>query len=116
MSPRKSSTSSDRPSSRPRYLAVEVAGDQPFPAAPLLERLLLQELGRPDPIFRLIRSEGPRALLRVDHRSVGAARLAWNGPLAPAGPSLRTLLSYGTLRKGKEWLRHPRPPLRVGPL
>jgi len=104
VSPRKSSTSSDRPSSRPRYLGIEVAGVQPLPI-PALERELARRLDRPGIEVRVIRLEGRRALVRIPHTSVAAARAGWNAP-APAGALvLRTLRSYGTLRKGKAWLR-----------
>ena len=111
MSPRKSSTSSAEPTRRPRYLGLEVVGAQPIPPRHL-ERELLRRLavaGARTPDLRLIRFEGQRALVRIDHLEVARARSAWNGPASPTdgtGPiGVRTLRTYGTLRKGKAWLR-----------
>jgi hypothetical protein len=110
VSPRKSSTSSGNLSHRPRYLAVEVAGDLPIPPRQL-ERELQRRAsrpGRPPLDLRIIRIEGRRALVRVAHLDVASARAVWNGPATdPIAPpfSLRTDRSYGTLRKGKAWLR-----------
>ena len=104
MSPRKSSTSSGNPRfDRPRYLLVEAAGAGTLsPRA--LEGLLgarLAELPEPRPRFRIIRTEGAHALVAVAHTDVGRCRIVWN---RPGDASLRTLRSYGTLRKGKSWL------------
>jgi len=55
-------------------------------------------------MFRLVRSEGRRAIAEVDHRSVGRARAAWNGA-APTGPALETRRTWGTLVGAKNWLR-----------
>ena len=112
MSPRKSSTSSANRSPRPRYLAIEVAGEPPFAARSLEHELRrrLEGAGRSSPALKIIRLEGRRAIIRVDHLDVSAARVAWNGPNAartPGGLSLRTLRTYGTLRKGKAWIRSP---------
>ncbi len=112
MSPRKSSTSSAEPAlSRPRYLAVEVAGDQPIPPSrfELELRRRLTEVSGPDPLFKIVRFDGSRGLVRIGHRNLLAARRAWNLPVNPAARSMpvRTLRSYGTLRKGKLWMRSP---------
>jgi hypothetical protein len=117
VSPRKSSTSSaEPPPPRPRYLGIEAAGD-----LSLSPRALERALGRPfaaraadpAPAIRVIRVEGSRALVRVPHRFVAAARAAWNGPVETAGGAtlrLRTHRTYGTLVKGKRWLRARRRP------
>ena len=112
MSPRKSSTSSGSENSflRPRYLSVEVAGDLPH-AGRLIERELLRRLevaGVHRPTVKMIRWEGTRGLVRVPHTDARRARDAWNG--SSRGPdgsvlTLKTLRSYGTLRKGKAWIR-----------
>ena len=117
MSPRKSSTSSGSPATvqRPRYLAVEVAGE-PFAESPRwleqsLAARLRSRLGRDSPV-RVIRLEDGRALVRVEHIAATAARASWNGPLTgPAGEVLtvRTHRTHGTLRVGKLWLRRRRP-------
>ena len=116
MSPRKSSTSSGNRFERPRYLLVEAPGAGTL-SPPSFEALLAARLpsapgGRLR--FRVIRSEGRHALVAVAHTEVEAARSAWNAPERPGVPGLRTLRSYGTLRKGKEWLvAHYRPPRPV---
>jgi hypothetical protein len=59
----------------------------------------------------VIRLEGRRALVEVAHRWVPTAREAWNGSLeTPGGAvlSVRTHRTYGTLLKGKRWLRAAR--------
>ncbi|MGI0131530.1 MAG: hypothetical protein ACREDK_00300 [Thermoplasmata archaeon] len=114
MSPRKSSTSSGRPVAlRPRYLAIEVAGDQPL-SPRYLEGALVARLGLLDVPgrVRLIRAEGNRALVEVPHRAVAAARIAWTGAwTTDRGAPLATVTrrTYGTLVKGKVWLRGARP-------
>jgi len=88
-----------------------VAGDQPVPP-PRFEselRRRLTELAGPDPLFKVVRFDGSRGLVRVGHRSVPAARQAWNalGGSPGAALPLHTARSYGTLRKGKAWMRSP---------
>ncbi|HEY6238837.1 MAG TPA: hypothetical protein VIZ68_06605 [Thermoplasmata archaeon] len=87
---------------------------QPIPPRHL-ERELLRRLiaaGAPTPDLRLVRFEGQRALVRIDHLEVARARSAWSDPGTPPTPSgsigLRTVRTYGTLRKGKAWLRSRR--------
>ena len=117
MSPRKSSTSSGRSAKpeRPRYLAVEVAGEPFAPSPRWLEQSLstrLRGVLTVETPVRVIRLEAGRALVRVDHRAAPAARAAWNGPMTgPAGEALtvRTHRTHGTLRLGKDWLRAGRP-------
>jgi hypothetical protein len=112
VSPRKSSTSSGSDNSflRPRYLSVEVAGDLPY-AGRLIERELLRRLevaGVHRPTVRMIRWEGTRGLVRVPHTDARRARQVWNGTSrSPDGSvlTLKTGRSYGTLRKGKAWIR-----------
>lgn len=106
-SPRKSSTSSGRaPRRRARYLGVEVAGE-PLPSlSPARwESWLRGGLADPTSVpFRLVRFEGPRAIVEVGRRDVAAARAAWNGPRA-VGPGLRlrTQRTWGTLLGAKAW-------------
>jgi hypothetical protein len=105
VSPRKSSTSSGNRFDRPRYLLVEVAG-LPSPSPRQLEGLLRARLGGPlgAAPFRVIRVTGPLALVAVAHTEAPAFRTAWNAPAAPGAGRLRTLRTFGTLRKGKAWL------------
>ncbi len=114
MSPRKSSTSSaNPPSPRPRYLGLEVAGDQPvsprWVERELARRLTAEEPPAPLP-FRIIRWEGRRGLLQVNHLDVPRARRLFNATIQDsAGRTARftTYRTWGTLRKGKEWLNRP---------
>jgi RNase P/RNase MRP subunit POP5 len=116
VSPRKSSTSSAEPVSRPRYLGVEVVGE-PFVPRPWLEETLRRTLSIASPPPgagvrrpRIIRLERSKALVEVGHRWASEARAAWNGPVT--GPSgrpvaLATRRTWGTLKDGKLWLRRP---------
>ncbi len=114
MSPRKSSTSSGNLSPRPRYLGVEVAGVTTFPPRWLereLARSLAETLRAPAEV-KLVRFAGPRALVRITNRTMGAARAAWNASLpGPMGRpvAVATRRTFGTLRKGKMWLRGSSP-------
>jgi hypothetical protein len=113
-SPRKSSTSSGNRFERPRYLLVEVAG-VPTLSPRALESMLsgrLHASGTPIP-FRVIRTEGACGLVAVAHVDVPAARTAWNPSGGRPEASIRTLRSYGTLRKGKEWMVRRRTPFAV---
>jgi len=114
VSPRKSSTSSGKatpsPVRRPRYLGLEVAGELLPPLSPHAWESLLAErwlaAGEPAPRFRLIRSEGRRAIVEVDHLDVPRARVAWSGPLrAPAALTLVSYRTWGTLVGAKAWIR-----------
>ncbi len=110
MSPRKSSTSSARRTPRPRYLGVEAAGElvPPLPArgweAALRSAWARVEAG---PLrLRIVRSDGRRAIVEVEHTALPSARAAWNGPVAaPAGLTLRTRRTWGTLVGAKRWWR-----------
>ena len=112
MNPRKSSTSSANSfPPRPRYLGIEVAGDPSF-SSKVLERRLAAALERlgPGPRVRVIRWEPPRALVEIDHGWAARARTAWNaslgGPADGGAPvAIATRRTWGTLRKGKAWLR-----------
>ncbi|MCI4344047.1 MAG: hypothetical protein L3J87_00270 [Thermoplasmata archaeon] len=58
--------------------------------------------------------EGRRALVEVDHRTAPLARAAWNVPISgPAGApvGIVTVRTWGTLVKGKAWLRRPSGPI-----
>jgi hypothetical protein len=78
-----------------------------------LERALGDRLAAstaPGVRVRLIRLEGRRALIEVDHRAALLARTAWNGPIPGPGGSpvgVSTVRTWGTLVKGKAWLRRP---------
>jgi len=73
------------------------------------ESLLAERLARgdgPAPRFRLVRSEGRRAIAEVDHLSARRAREAWAAPPPdPNEPTLRPHRTWGTLVGAKEWLR-----------
>jgi hypothetical protein len=115
--PRKSSTSSGNRFDRPRYLLIEVAGVPPLsPRA--LETILGGRLSAAGTLlkFRVIRTEGAHGLVAVSHLDVPAARNAWNGPRDRPSGSVRTLRSYGTLRKGKAWILRQRTPRVVPPV
>lgn len=111
MSPRKPSTSSARPlPPRPRYLGLEAAGAL-LPPPRLLEaalrRAIAERAGGPVPV-RVIRVEAGRAIAEIPHLALDPARAAWNGPLElPGGTRLpiATRRTWGTLLKGKAWLR-----------
>ncbi|HYB79211.1 MAG TPA: hypothetical protein VEG66_05570 [Thermoplasmata archaeon] len=114
MSPRKSSTSSGKatpsPARRPRYLGLEVAGELlPVLSPRAWENLLADRLvaaGEPSPRFRLIRAEGRRAIVEVDHLTAARARTAWSGPIrAPGAPTLIPYRTWGTLVGAKAWMR-----------
>jgi len=114
VSPRKSSTSSGRRSDapRPRYLGLEVAGEHLPSLSPrgweeLLRGLFDPALGALP--FRLIRSDGRRAVVEVRHRTVTSARAAWNVAL-PDGGRLTTVRTWGTLVGAKRWLVSRRRP------
>ena len=110
MNPRKSSTSSANPSARPRYLGIEVTG-VPTLSARWLEQVLANRLAEgigQRPRIRVIRHEGPKAIVEVDHRLAPAARDAWNCTIhgvAPGTLLIRTVRTWGTLLKGKVWIR-----------
>lgn len=116
MSPRKSSTSSGKPRRvRPRYLGLEVAGEHFPPLSPRAwEHLLAERLasaGPPTPRFRLIRSDGRRAIAEVDHLFAGRARAAWStgAPVTGGGVAISPQRTWGTLIGAKAWLREGRP-------
>jgi len=112
---RKSSTSSGRPRRpRPRYLGVEAAGGEPFPLSsstawvPRL-RDAFDAAGLAQVPFRVVRTEGPRAIVEVEARHVPAARRAWNPEMQGArGCSLGTTKTWGTLQGAKAWLARAR--------
>jgi RNase P/RNase MRP subunit POP5 len=110
---RKSSTSSGKPTLRPRYLGVEVAGEPSLSPRSVEQELRrrLEAIGAHQPTFQIIRWEAGRGLVRVAHYDVRRAREAWNyrGP-GTLGQllSVRTDRTYGTLRKGKAWLNGAR--------
>jgi hypothetical protein len=107
--PRKSSTSSARRQrARARYLGVEVAGE---PVPPTASRLwqawlhrALEEAGAPELAFRIVRSDGPRAIVEVALPDARTARLAWNsGSVVPGRGRLCTARTWGTLIGAKAW-------------
>ncbi len=101
---------------RPRYLGIEVAG-KPVPRlAPAAWHDLLNHRWKAQteaPMrFRIIRSEGPRAIVQVDQRTASIARVAWNATLdTDDGRSFRvsTVRSWGTLVRAKTWFREALP-------
>jgi hypothetical protein len=113
-SPRKSSISYDKRSPpRPRYLGIEVAGSHPPPGSShaweAVLRARLVRAGVSPVFFRLIRSEGTRAVAEVDHRTAALARAAWEATEeAPPDLPLVPRRTWGTLVGAKAWLRRPR--------
>ncbi|MCI4372158.1 MAG: hypothetical protein L3K02_00720 [Thermoplasmata archaeon] len=57
--------------------------------------------------FRLIRSEGPRAVVEIEHRQVSDARTLWTGAIE-GQLTLATVRTWGTLVGAKSWLGGPR--------
>jgi hypothetical protein len=106
VSPRKSSTSSGRRSDapRPRYLGLEVAGEHFPPSSSRGWESLLRDRSHGTVPFRLIRTEGRRAIVEVGHHNLAEARAAWNGR-AGDGPPITTERTWGTLLDAKAWLR-----------
>jgi hypothetical protein len=56
--------------------------------------------------FHLIRAEGRRAIVEVDHRQALPARSAWTTP-DPSGFAVAPRRTWGTLVGAKAWLREP---------
>jgi len=114
VSPRKSSTSSGRsPAQRPRYLGIEAAGEHlPALSPRTWEGLLGERLSRAGVTvrkFRLIRAEGSRAVVEVDHRAARRAREVWSeGPNGPGEVRFVPYRTWGTLDGAKRWLREAR--------
>ncbi|MCI4368061.1 MAG: hypothetical protein L3K09_00645 [Thermoplasmata archaeon] len=85
----------------------------PLPTARRLEELLGElfiEAGEPRPKLRIIRGQGRRLLVEVDQFVASRARLIWNASVkGPRDGTMRlsTSRTWGTLRKGKLWLRTP---------
>lgn len=83
-----------------------------------IEALLTERLAAlPSEIrYRIVRSEGHYVLVSVSHLHVPAFRAAWNGEVAGRpGISVRTVRSFGTLRKGKAILARHRGAAALGP-
>jgi len=55
--------------------------------------------------FRLIRSDGYRAIAEIDQHRLAATRAAWNAPVDGGDARLATRRTWGTLRGAKAWLR-----------
>ncbi|MGP8078203.1 MAG: hypothetical protein ACLQD8_02180 [Thermoplasmata archaeon] len=95
-----------------------MAGSHPPPGSPhawdAVLRARLVRAGISPASFRLIRSEGSRAVAEVDHWTAAPARAAWAAPPA-ASPDLPLVprRTWGTLVGAKAWLRGP--PRRGGP-
>ncbi|HYB78369.1 MAG TPA: hypothetical protein VEG66_01225 [Thermoplasmata archaeon] len=91
---------------------------EPLPAlSPRAWELLLSDrlaaAGEPTPRFRLIRSEGRRAIAEVDHLSAARVRAAWAASASGAtAPTLIPYRTWGTLVGAKKWLRGRRAPAR----
>jgi hypothetical protein len=118
---RKSSTSSGSRPRRPRarYLGLEAA-TEPFPSTSpsvwvgRLRRALV-DAGSPGLPFRLVRSEGRRAIIEVEALDAPAARRAWNRDVGP-DDRMRTERTWGTLVGAKAWIgRARKAPRRDGP-
>jgi hypothetical protein len=109
-SPRKSSTSSGRRErARTRYLGIEVAGEPLPPVPPARWSAWLSEpLGRAGlarVAFRIVRTEGRRAVVRVGALDAPVARRAWDGATVGGGTvALTTARTWGTLVGAKRWL------------
>jgi RNase P/RNase MRP subunit POP5 len=60
--------------------------------------------------FRLLRSDGRRALVEVDHRAAVEVRAAWTTAWSTPESTveLATRRTWGTVRGGKAWLRGDR--------
>ena len=69
----------------------------------------LRDAGTPALPFRLVRSDGRRAVVRVDTRSLPDAKRAWNRLEGRVGgaPLLVTRQTWGTLVGAKAWLARP---------
>jgi hypothetical protein len=108
VSPRKSSTSSGKRTVRRRYLGLELPGE-PFPPPPARwwEAVLRRRFDRAavPGRFRLIRTDGYRAVAEVDQLRAAAARAAWNAPATDGDAAVVTRRTWGTLRRAKRWLR-----------
>ncbi len=110
-SPRKSSTSSaDRSPPRSRYLGLEAAGPYPAPGSPAdwatELRVRLDAVGLAATPFRVIRANGPRAIVEFDHRAVSAIRRGLERIGSDGrGRTLRPFRTWGTLVGAKAWLR-----------
>jgi hypothetical protein len=116
-SPRKSSTSSANEGSptRPRYLGIEAAGELLPPSPTAWESMLrrrLEAAGVTGARLRVIRSDGARAIVEVDHRIAVRARGAWSGEPSGGDRRLASTRTWGTLRGAKAWWRSgpPAPP------
>jgi hypothetical protein len=83
-----------------------VAGEHLPPLTPRGWEAVLRERVAPrasDVPFRLVRSSGARAVVEVGHRTLAAARAAWNSS-RPDGVRLTTVRTWGTLVDAKRWL------------
>jgi hypothetical protein len=118
VSPKRSSTSSGNPLSRPRYLGIEVVGDASF-SPRILERWLSDRLtvDGSSPKLRVIRVDGGRALVDVPHMWAHRARVQWTGRWTASDGTrleMRTHRTWGTLVGGKRWLRRREMPGETG--
>ena len=122
------SPTAQRPT-RSRYVGVEVEGGEPPSIRELGHLLALRLAGGPQrglpaplPWLRVVRAQGPRAIVEIAHTDLASARTAWNGPLSeapePRGPpalgargrlSVRTRRTWGTLKDAKLWLARASP-------
>jgi RNase P/RNase MRP subunit POP5 len=112
-SPRKSSTSSGRPARpRARYLGIEVAAEPVPPASPAAWEAALRSAltvtGLAEVHVRVVRAEGRRAIVAVDHRWAPRARATWAATPAPGAPRFVPVRTWGTLVGAKAWLRNGR--------
>ncbi len=99
-----------KPIERKRYLGVIFPETLPVPGG--LAGLLGSRLSSAGPVrIRIVRARGGHAIVEVPHTALPRVRESWNDP-----PSLRTVGTWGTLRKAKSWLAaqpgRPWPPPR----
>ncbi|MGB6501761.1 MAG: hypothetical protein WBG19_10285 [Thermoplasmata archaeon] len=100
-----------------------MAGSHPPPSSPhvweAVLRARLARAGVSPGSFRLIRSDGARAVAEIDHRAAAPARAAWQSPPADVADfPLVPWKTWGTLVGAKAWLRgtsNHRRPRRAGP-
>jgi RNase P/RNase MRP subunit POP5 len=60
---------------------------------------------------RVLRAQGIRAIVEVEHADAARARAAWNATLRPPGTlpiTVRTHRTWGTVRGGRAWVKGTR--------
>ena len=70
---------------------------------------MLTAAGGPEGPIRVLRVQGPRAVVQIDQLRTDAARDAWNGAVPDApGVRLVTRRTWGTLVGAKAWVARSR--------